>query len=328
MLFLLRMPWGLLYVLLCVLMYIMVFFGLPFVIGIEKCLLLYKPTLMWASVFLMTALFAKLTIVDELIIPRYVKKWRGAGLRYAKHARDNGFANHAEKAAKCFLKGAILKDDDSIINLGLCYAEGFGVKKDLAKAASCYKIAATRLGAGGISRIALGFCYAKGLGIEKDMVKAEDLYKKANDRYFVDYYKTSLSHLRQIKYWKPSYEENWNPTEEYWNPREVMTWMQDAAECGNVSIQVALGWCYERGVGVATDQVEAVKWYHKAAEQGDAEAQWHLGRCYRRGNGVAQDEAETAKWYRMAADQGHRYAIEELEELKKVGSQDSEDRPY
>ena len=79
-------------------------------------------------------------------------------------------------------------------------------------------------------------------------------------------------------------------------------------------------------MGVATDQVEAVKWYHKAAEQGDAEAQWHLGRCYRRGNGVAQDEAETAKWYRMAADQGHRYAIEELEELEKVGSQDSEER--
>ncbi len=320
MLFLLRMPWGLLYVLLCVLMYIMVFFGLPFVIGIEKCWL-YTPILKWGSVFLAIALLTKLTIVDDLIIPRCVKKWRGAGLRYAKHARNGGLANHAEKAAKCFLKGAIFKDGDSIINLGLCYAEGFGVKKDLAKAASCYKIAATRLRAGGISRIALGFCYAYGLGIEKDMVKSEDLYKKANDRSFGDYYKKSLSRLRQIKYWKPSYEEDWNPTEEYWNPRAVITWMQNAAECGNASIQVALGWCYERGVGVAADQVEAVRWYHKAAEQEDSEAQWHLGRCYRWGNGVAQDEAEAAKWYRMAADQGHRYAIEELEELKKNGSQ-------
>lgn len=320
MLFLLRMPWGVLWVLLYVLMGV-VWFGLPFVIGIEKCWL-YTPILKWGSVFLAIALLTKLTIVDDLIIPRCVKKWRGAGLRYAKHARNGGLANHAEKAAKCFLKGAIFKDGDSIINLGLCYADGFGVKKDLAKAASCYKIAATRLGAGGISKIALGFCYAYGLGIEKDMVKAEDLYKKANDRYFVDYYKTSLSHLRQIKYWKPSYEENWNPTEEYWNPREVMTWMQDAAECGNVSIQLALGWCYERGVGGAADRVEAVRWYRKAAEQGDAEAQWHLGMSYRRGNGVVQDVAEAAKWYRKAADQGHRYAIEELEELKKVGSQD------
>lgn len=319
MLFLLRMPWGLLWVLLYVLMGV-VWFGLPFVIGIEKCWL-YTPILKWGSVFLAIALLTKLTIVDDLIIPRCVKKWRGAGLRYAKHARNGGLANHAEKAAKCFLKGAIFKDGDSIINLGLCYAEGFGVKKDLAKAASCYKIAATRLGAGGISRIALGFCYAYGLGIEKDMVKSEDLYKKANDRSFADYYKKSLSRLRQIKYWKPSYAEDWNPTEEYWNPRAVITWMQNAAECGNASIQVALGWCYERGVGVAADQVEAVQWFRKAAEQGDAKAQWCLGRCYESGDGVIQDKDEAAKWYRMAADQGHRYAIEELEELKKNGLQ-------
>ena len=69
------------------------------------------------------------------------------------------------------------------------------------------------------------------------------------------------------------------------------------------------------------DETEAVKWYRKAAEQGDAKAQWCLGRCYESGDGVIQDKDEAVKWYRMAADQGHRYAIEELEELKKNGSQ-------
>ncbi len=110
------------------------------------------------------------------------RKWNSLGLRYAKYAKEDGGVNHAEKAAKCFLKGALFKGDASLINLGLCYAEGFGLEKDLVKAVKCYKLAAKD---SSVARLALGFCYAEGLGVEKDMVRAEDLYKKNHWGYLV-----------------------------------------------------------------------------------------------------------------------------------------------
>ena len=137
----------------------------------------------------------------------------------------------------------------SLINLGLCYAEGFGVEKDYAKAAKCYRMAG--------SSVALGVCYAEGLGVEKDMVKAEDLLRKGGAFYFL---------------------------ERYWIPSEVIMWMRKAGEkYGNINCQRELGDIYKSGRIVAQDLQEAVKWYRKAAEQGDPRAQYELAGYYARG---------------------------------------------
>ena len=45
------------------------------------------------------------------------------------------------------------------------------------------------------------------------------------------------------------------------------------AEKGDALAQFETGCCYDAGVGVPKDLVEAVRWYHKAAEQGDNLAQ-------------------------------------------------------
>ena len=66
---------------------------------------------------------------------------------------------------------------------------------------------------------------------------------------------------------------------------------------------------------MAQDYAEAVKWYRKAAEQGHAVAQYNLGWCYDKGKGVAQNQSEAIKWYRKAADQGDTDAKEALERL-------------
>jgi hypothetical protein len=86
---------------------------------------------------------------------------------------------------------------------------------------------------------------------------------------------------------------------------EAAKWMRKAAEKGHGGAQANLGFCYEKGQGVAQDYEEAVKWYRKAAEQGYAWAQVDLGFCYDQGQGVAQDCEEAAKWYRLAAEQGN-----------------------
>ena len=53
--------------------------------------------------------------------------------------------------------------------------------------------------------------------------------------------------------------------------------------------QLKLGACFERGVGVAKDDAEAMRHYRMAALQGLAEAQYNLGVGYDSGRGVPKD---------------------------------------
>ena len=246
--------------------------------------------------WLMIVLMVILILCVEFFVSRRSKKWNEMGLRYAKYATADGMENHAKKAAQCFLKAAICNNVDSVINLGLCYAKGFGVERDLEKAVKCYRIAAKK-DALSIAQLALGFCYAEGIGVEKDMVRAEDQYKKVTRCPMPDC---------------------------FWNPIEVVMWIRNAAEWGHVGMQVDLANCYLCGTGVEKDEAEAVKLFREAAEQGDASAQTFLADCYLFGRGVAKDETEALTWFRRAAKQDGYNAETAKNYLKAVEDDDPE----
>ena len=92
-----------------------------------------------------------------------------------------------------------------------------------------------------------------------------------------------------------------------------------AAEAGNASAQFELGKCYDSGIGVEKNTVEAVKWYRKAADQGFANAQYYLGFCYEHGRGVEINATEAVQWYRKATEQGNAEAQNALAECYKKG---------
>ena len=219
-------------------------------------------------------------------------KWLELGLRYAHEANGDGRDAHAVKAAKYFMKSALLFNDAAIVNLGLCYACGFGVDKDPRKAAKCYRMEAEKkkddyeLGNGyrNMAQLALGLCYADGIGVERDKIKAEDLFSKAGELFSLDY---------------------------LWNPEEVVMWLREAGKRENAFAQYYLGFYYMS----KEDYAESVKWYRKAAEQGNADAQAALGNCYRDGIGVAKDENEAVIWLNKAIAQGHAGARESLETI-------------
>jgi uncharacterized protein len=54
--------------------------------------------------------------------------------------------------------------------------------------------------------------------------------------------------------------------------------------------------------------VKAFHWFQKAADQGHAEAQYNLGFCYDKGVGVAQSFVKAFHWFQKAANQGHAEA--------------------
>lgn len=90
--------------------------------------------------------------------------------------------------------------------------------------------------------------------------------------------------------------------------------LQSLAKLNYPPAQAAMGWLYEKGLGVRQDREEARKWYQKAAEKGDARAQFNLGNMYYQelGDvyyGPAYNEAKTMEWWERAGRQGYSHAI-------------------
>ncbi len=78
------------------------------------------------------------------------------------------------------------------------------------------------------------------------------------------------------------------------------------AEIRRPDDMTALGWRYERGLGVPQDYARAAKWYHQAADLGDTRAMLSLERFYREGLGVPRSEVWANEWRAEAAAAGDR----------------------
>lgn len=85
-----------------------------------------------------------------------------------------------------------------------------------------------------------------------------------------------------------------------------------AADQGHADSQFNVALMYEKGIGVAKDEKEAVVWYAKSAAQGNSNAQFNLGVMYENGRGTEVDFAKANEWYRKASVQGDPLAIGNL----------------
>lgn len=340
----------------------MFFFGLYLLFAVPIGSLFDTPITLpgWLSTLLV--LFGILAVIFFcIILYRLYSKWLELGLRYALEAKGDGRDSHAVKAAKYFMKSALLFGDAGIVNLGLCYAYGFGVEKDPRKAAKCYRVAAEGDQPYSETQLALGLCYADGIGVERDKIKAEDLFSKAL-----------------------CYEAN---PDKFWNKNEVLMWLREAGERGNASVQMSLGNYYMAGKdyaeavkwfrkvaeieydysalhdfsfrgrkkrgealrkqsikasaymqlaeiylhggnGVEKDEAEAVQLFRKAAEKGNALAQILLAGCYLDGVGVEKDEPEAIRWFHRAAKQDGYFAEVATQYLKAIEDGDPEAQFY
>lgn len=67
---------------------------------------------------------------------------------------------------------------------------------------------------------------------------------------------------------------------------------------------------------------EALAWYRKAAEQGDVEAQARLGVCFDEGIGVMKDPIEAYKWFNLSAAQGNKKTAQWRDSLARSMTRD------
>ena len=83
-----------------------------------------------------------------------------------------------KRAFELFTDAYNLGEDQAIINIGLCYLQGKGVKEDKKEGFRCFKQAVKSTNSG-VGYFNLGICYENGLGVRKNYQKAIEMYGKA-----------------------------------------------------------------------------------------------------------------------------------------------------
>lgn len=96
-------------------------------------------------------------------------------------------------------------------------------------------------------------------------------------------------------------------------------WARLAAQ-GDAESQNALGFIYQKGLGVLRDYRRAFDLYTAAAEQGLPNAANNLGVMYTQGQGVPRDYARAYSWYSLAAILGEEAAIQNRGILQRAMS--------
>jgi len=190
---------------------------------------------------------------------------------------------------KTLTEKAKVGDPEAQFTLGVSYAAGHGVPKDLSEAVKWWVMAAAH-GSTEAQDI-LETMYVrqfKDPGVPRDYSEAMKWLVKAAEQ--------GSPGAQDLLGWM--YCKGQGVPEDY---AEAAKWFRKAAEQGYAAAQRDLAILYFRGEGVPQDFAEAAKWTRKAAEQGYAPAQRDLGVLYAEGKGVSQDNVQSYFWYSMAA---------------------------
>ena len=209
--------------------------------------------------------------------------------------------------------------------LGRFYFEGVGgVRRDAMLAVRWWREAAKNDVPDAL--YGLGQCHERGFGLPKDLKKAAEFYRKASEE-GSDEAKAALARLENptsVKAESPAklydrgrkYQAGDGVTA---NDIEALRCFRDAAELGYAPAQCALAWCLLQGKGTARDASEAFAWFEKAAGQHHHPGEFALGQCYAKGWGVPRDGDKAVELWERASAQGNVDADEELARAYEQG---------
>lgn len=140
-------------------------------------------------------------------------------------------------------------DEKAQISIGIRYANGIGVTKDLEEAVKWFLKAAEKGNA--MSQYNLGNCYRLGRGVKKDETEAVKWYRKAAEKGV----KAAQHNLGVCC------ESGLGMRKD---AQEAVKWYRKAAEQGLGEAQNNLADCYAHGIGVAKDEIEAYGYFSLA----------------------------------------------------------------
>lgn len=183
-----------------------------------------------------------------------------------------------------------------------------------------------------VAQFNLGVMYANGLGVDRDMGVAMDWWARAAGQLHVrSAHNLALAMLAGepvmngrkaepdypaiLRYLKIGGDAGY-PNSEYtlgWlyadgigverDPRRAAELFLSAGIKGFAKAQYNLGLIYRDGLGAPADEQLSLFWFKQAAERGHAAAEDQLGDRCLSGLGMAKDEVEALKWSILAAQQ-------------------------
>ncbi|HTB05133.1 MAG TPA: caspase family protein [Bradyrhizobium sp.] len=103
------------------------------------------------------------------------------------------------------------------------------------------------------------------------------------------------------------------------NDQKAFELYSKAAAAGSPVAMESLGGAYANGLYVKQDFGKALDWLEKSVEAGNADALQQIGNMYFNGHGVPKDYAMAAQYFQQAADLNNGYALRFLANMYEVG---------
>ncbi len=199
----------------------------------------------------------------------------------------------------CFKKAASKADANGAYNLGVCYMNGYGCKKDQDLAFNCFRTAAEMGHPEAFNNI--GGCYRDGRVVRKNLELATKFFEKsANMGNAYGQYNYALALQRGEGIGK--------------DEKRAFEFFTKASDNGSAEAMNSLAMCYFNGTGTNQDLYKAVQLYRKSASLGLAIAMDNLATCYDLGKGVTKSKEKAVEWrVRASAARGDRNARAWLE---------------
>ncbi|MEW6159091.1 MAG: hypothetical protein AB1813_16825 [Verrucomicrobiota bacterium] len=178
-------------------------------------------------------------------------------LLVAQLYRDGrGVTASMERAVEYWEKAARQGEAEAQFNLGWALHNGSGIQANIEAARQWYEKAAAQNYAP--AQFNLGLMYENGLGAPRDLAHAAQWYRKA----------ANLGDIQALVNLGWLLQTQGGET----NLTEAIRCYQTAAQKNNSKAQMLLAECYEKGLGVGKDLVEAYKWLYLAAQNNDPDA--------------------------------------------------------
>ncbi|WP_167772993.1 SEL1-like repeat protein [Ramlibacter humi] len=167
-------------------------------------------------------------------------------------------------------------------NLGVLWAQGWGVPRDDREAANYFQRAAQAHDAGAM--VLLGQWHWAGRAVAQDRERAAALWRDAAERLATD---GDTNPLRL------------HPPQPPFDVSVPLAWYRQQADAGELWAMTWLGQLARAGQWLPQDSKAAMDWFSKAGNAGHAAAAHHMSRMYKGGLGVPKDEGEALRWDRM-----------------------------
>ncbi len=222
-----------------------------------------------------------------------------------KSARVEFIKQYYSEMANWARSHETLKDAVAMRTLGILYAEGLSVPKDLSQAREWF------IKAGRLHDIPswrnLGMMYERGLGVEADKSKARKWYKTAASEGDA----IASQNIGQL-HERERMSDPHSLTQAY-------RWYSQAANAGNSVAMCKLGKMHYHGESLSRSFDLASQWFKRSADEGNAAAMNNLGFMYELGRGVKANDNTAFLWYERSAHNGNFAGMRNLALMYEKG---------